>query len=520
MQTGATKVTGGTGTGAFVTFDQAMPNEEIEFSLGISTISIEQASINIDLQTQSHNFAAVLAKAESDWENVLSTVTIYPSDSISRDDLVQFYSSMYRTHMAPTSFEEWPSVSASQPVYMGFDRQVHTLPIGMKRYYSDMSIWDTHRTEMPWLALLDPHRASDMANSLLLMYKEGGDLPRWPMADGYTDCMIGTHAIVILVDSYLKGASFDINTAYGAMVQAATKQQAHAGRTDIEHYLTKGYVSFEASSKSAPETLEYAYDDWALGNFASKVMGLPEDAKLFFNRSENYRNVWAPDQQFFCARSSNGTFDCPITWLNVFDNTYVEGDAWHWRWFVPQNPAGLISLFGSTSHFVDQLNFFMAKAADDPYNILPNPYYWAGNEPDIFAPWLFNFAGRADLTQKWTRYQLSTQYSSKPDGIPGNDDFGTMSAWAIFASIGFYPQAGGDRYLIGSPMFPELTIHRELGNIHIVAHNASATNIYVSKVSVNGKFVDLVNAPWFSHKEIHRGAKLEYWMSSTPPRNK
>lgn len=511
----------GPGSGAYLVFDSAP--SMLTFALGISTISVQQASTNIDLQVGSASFDDIRAKVQADWEAELSAVDVkVPSgsdqDAFWKDSLIQFYSAMYRTHMAPTSFEELPQAVGAAPLYRGFDKNVHVLPQGMKRYYSDMSIWDTHRTEMPWLVLLNPDRAADMSKSLLLMFQQGGDLPRWPMADGYTNCMIGTHAIVILADSFFKGASFNLSLAYQAMVQAATMQQVHAGRTDLPHYLQYGYVSAEASNKAVSETLEYAYDDWALGNFAKYAMNRPSEANVFFNRSQNYRNVWSAEK-FFCPRSITGAFECPWTWVNPFDNNYIEGDAWQWRFFVPQDPAGLAGLFGSRDEFIQQLDYFISHAKDFPdlQKIgLPNLYYWSGNEPDIFAPWMFSFVGRSDLTQKWTRHQIATQYSSKADGVPGNDDFGTMSAWQIFAMLGFYPQAGSDRYIVGSPVFPEVTIRRALGNIHIIAHNASNTNIYVQKLTVNGVQIDLVNAPWFSHKDIHYGGELEFWMSPSP----
>lgn len=509
----------GTGSvGAYFVFDPNQPWNRVEFKVGISSISQTLASSNIDRQIGNSTFEEVLAAAQKEWEQTLSTVVIHQDlgSSATHDDLVQFYSAMYRTHLAPTMFDEYNS-QTGQNVYRGFDKNVHVSPYWISHYYSDMSIWDTHRTEMPWLALLNPSRAGDMVSSLLLMYQQGGDLPRWPMADGYTNCMIGTHAIVIITDSVLKGAKAWTGDLYTAMVQAATKQQANAGRVDVDHYIAKGYVSYEASQKAASETLEYAYDDWVLGNYADKVMNLPTDAQLFWNRSRNYRNVWNPSQQIFCPRKIDGSFICPSTWLNVFDPLYVEGDAWHWRWFVPQDPLGLVDLFGSADSFVSQLETFMQKALDFPLHILPNPYYWAGNEPDIFAPWMFNFAGRPDLTQKWTRHQLDTQYSSNADGIPGNDDFGTLSAWYIFAALGFYPQAGSDRYLVGSPKFTHVTIKRPLntGDLEIVANNASSTNIYVSALQIDGIPINM-STPWFSHEAIRYGAKLEFWMSSTP----
>ena len=170
-------------------------------------------------------------------------------------------------------------------------------------------------------------------------------------------------------------------------------------------------------------SVEYAYDDWAVGNIAG-ALGFEVDQKMFLNRSKNYKNVWNSDEQFFCPKSTDGTWNCPYFFTNVFDSRNIEGDGSHWRWFAPHDAEGLISLFESKEYFVDQLNKFFSLSEDDPLNILPDPYYWAGNEPDIFAVWLFNYAGRQDLTQQYSRWNANKKFSSQADGLPGNDDYG------------------------------------------------------------------------------------------------
>lgn len=554
---------GGDGSlGLYVVLPDNLPQNQVEFFVGISSISEEFAKSNIQTQISSSlgSFDKVRSQAESQWEKILSKVIVHSTTSAteelssneerkvensekslnflkkesdfkeiyrqaskfnsgepSRDEMVQFYSAMYRTHMAPTQFDEYDAINKRR-AYRGFDKKIHFLPSTMEHYYSDMSIWDTFRSEMPWLTLLNYQLSTDAVNSLGLMFEKGGDLPRWPMADGYTNCMIGTHAIIVITDSGMRGAHVKSDLLYAAMLQAATKRQENAGRTDLEHYLSKGWVTYESTSKGACHTLEYAYDDWALGNYASKFMGDETSAKKFWNRSLNYRHVWSSKDQIFCARKVDGEFLCPSTWINVFDPTYVEGDAWHWRWFVPHDPQGLIQLFGSSQLYIQQLDYFMNKSIDFPNHLLPNPYYWAGNEPDIFAPWMFSFGGRPDLTQKWTRYIVDTQYSSSADGVPGNDDFGTLSAWYLFAVLGFYPQAGSDLYIVGSPKFSHVTINRpsDIGNLEIFAYSASPSNIYVSEMRINGKAIDLKSTPWFSHDLISSSSKIEFWMTDKP----
>jgi len=433
------------------------------------------------------------------WETTLGKFIVEGGES---DNLIKFYTSLYHSFMAPTIFSE-------NGYYFGFDKKVHPLLNGMKNYYTDMSIWDVHRTEFPWLVLTQPEVMNDIINSMLLMYRDGGDLPKWPLANGETNCMIGTHVIVTIVDAYLKGIrNFDVNLAYKAMVDTATTSRRNGGRTDIDDWIKIGYIPYEKSRTGACETQSYAFDDWALANLAT-VLGNKNDSNLFYSRSKNYKNVWNSDYKFFCPKTSSGTWECPPTWLNVFDDRYVEGDAWHYRWFASGDVKGLVDLFGSNTNFVDELEYFMYRSQFDPFNVLPNPYYWAGNEPDILAPWMFNFANRPDLTQKYVRWNLDNRFTTEPDGIPGNDDYGTMSAWFLFGSLGFYPLAGSTTFALGSPLFPKVTIIRTNGNLTITAHNWSKEKFYVDKVLVNGVQVTSSFIDW---DQIKGQSSIEFWL--------
>lgn len=488
----------------------------LEFTIGISSISVDQARLNIAKQVgnPARSFSAVWAETQQIWESQLSRISIQTSTS-PQEELIKFYSALYHTLAAPTLFSE------SGGSYLGFDNKVHNVAEkpGQVNYYTDMSIWDVHRTEFPWLNIFRPDVMSDVVQSLLRMYEQGGELPRWPFLNGYTGCMIGTHAIIVIVDAFLKNVTngLDINEAYTAMVSAATQPQKYAGRDDLQGYLSRGWVAFDVNTISASETMEYAYDDATLGNFAAAI-GQTTDAAVFSKRGLNYKNVWDSQQQHMCGRLANGQFNCPLSYLYTFDERYVEGDGEQWRWFVPHDTPGLISLFGSNNSFVQSLDEFIDYSRNDPYNILPNPWYWAGNEPDIFAPWMFNYAGRADLTQKWTRWLILNKYSAQPDGIPGNDDYGTMSAWYIFGALGFYPVSGSTRYLVGAPLFEKVVMSRPQGPLTIIANNAAPKNCYVQKATVNGAAIDMINAPWFEHAQIASGgAVLEFWMTPNPP---
>lgn len=278
----------------------------------------------------------------------------------------------------------------------------------------------------------------DIAQSLVLMYQQGGDLPRWPMANGYTNTMIGTHADIVLADAMAHALHFDWETAYQGMYQGATQSQANAGRSDIEDWVNLGYVAYEKSGRACCETLAYAYDDWCVAEVA-KRLGHTSDAQMFYDRSFNFRTQWNDTIQFMCPRYSNGTFNCPEHLLNPKDGRYVEGDAWHYRWFAPQHPDALKDLFTSTPYYLDQLETFFASSFDYPlaeFEAVPNPYYWGGNEHDLFSVYQFAYAGRIDRTQYWIRRLLARLYPNQPDGLPGNDDYGSMSSWALWNYLG------------------------------------------------------------------------------------
>jgi predicted alpha-1,2-mannosidase len=184
-----------------------------------------------------------------------------------------------------------------------------------------------------------------------------------------------------------------------------------------------------------------------------------------------------------------------------------------WRWAVPHDPEGLIGLFKSRDFFISELNEFFEKSVPE-VGVIPNAYYWQGNQPDLFAPFLFNSAGRPDLTQKWTRWVLEKKYGDQPNGIDGNDDGGTLSAWYVFAALGFYPVAGTERYELASPIWKRAVIQLGAGKqLTILADNASAENVYVQRVTLNGALLD---RRYINHEEIAGGGVLKFDMGPTP----
>eukprot|EP00117_Sycon_ciliatum_P027270 scpid28321/ scgid2435/ Uncharacterized glycosidase Rv0584 len=384
---------GAASNGFFITVSQDIP---VEISIAISFISMKQARANLDQQVDDRTFDKCCAATRQLWEDNLAKVNVTGRDSANE---AKFYTALYHSFMAPTNYAE------AGGVYLGVDGQVHSLEAGQDAMYSDMSIWDIHRTQASLLAWLQPQVFKDITTSMVNMMAQGGDLPRWPIANVYAGCMIGNHGFQILLDGLVKNYShIDVGKVYATMKLEATSVRPHNGRDDLYNYVTRGYCIGGHKNSSVSKTLAYAYDDWAISEFAS-ILGLTADAELFRNHSKNYRNLWDAGRKLMCGRDGAGEFHCPLDpELNewVLESTdFTEGNAAQWRWFVPHDVPGLVQLFGGSSEFSKALDGFMEGSHRHPSNLLPNPYYWAGNEPDILAPYLFNYAAGSEyLTQK------------------------------------------------------------------------------------------------------------------------
>jgi predicted alpha-1,2-mannosidase len=486
----------------------------VELKLGISYVSIENARDNLDREAGSVNFDEMLFKAKQVWEEKLSLVKIVGGSDEQREI---FYTSLYHSLQMPTIFND---VNGE---YMGFDKKVHKTTD--YRYFTDLSLWDTFRTIHPLFTLIAPNYQRDMMVSLVKMCEQGGVLPRWPSGNGYTGSMLGASADIVIAESYLKGIrDFDVTAAYQAMRKAALgidiPKEGFKPREGMTECLKYQYCPADLMDEAVSKTLEYAYADDAISKLAM-ALGYQEDAELFARHSRYYRNVWNPESQYFHPRNSTGEFvekfkPLKLTYLDFnreYTDDYVEGSALQWRWAVFFDPKGLISLFKNREYFVKELNDFFALSDSARGTWSPGSYYWHGNEPDLHAAYLFNSAGRPDLTQKWVRWILDNKYGAEYDGIDGDDDAGTLSSWYVFSSLGFYPVAGSDLYQIGAPLFE--TAEMKLGDklLKIVAVNYSPENKYVRKVWLNGL---LLNRFWFKHSEIANGGILRFEMSDIP----
>ena len=487
--------------------------DTIELRMGISYVSIANAKENMETEAGTHTFGEVFASARQAWEDRLSLVKV-EGGSVSQREI--FYSALYRSLQMPTLFSD---VNGDYP---GFDKQVHKAD--SFRYFTDLSLWDTFRDIHPLFTLLAPKDQRDMMTSLVKMCEQGGVLPRWPSGGGYTGSMLGASADIVISEAWQKGIrGFDVETAYNAMKKAALGDLPDEGfkpRPGMDICLKFGYCPDDKMDRSVSKTLEYAYADDAVAKLAH-ALGKEEDAKLFSVHSQFYRNVWNPKTQYFQARDSSGKFvekfdPLKLTYFDFkekYTRGYVEGSALQWRWALFFDGPGLVSLFKSKEYFVNELNNFFAKSDSTRCTASPGSYYWHGNEPDIHAAYLFNYAGRPDLTQRWVRWVLDNKYGDGYDGIDGDDDAGTLSAWYVFSALGFYPVAGSDIYQLGAPLFPKANIRLGCQTLTIVADNYAPGNKFVKRIWLNGKPLDRF---WIRHDEIARGGVLKFEMSEKP----
>ncbi|MBQ9849776.1 MAG: GH92 family glycosyl hydrolase [Clostridia bacterium] len=493
-------------------------NNCVEIAVGISYVSEENALLNLKTETENLtlDFDGIRESAAAEWEDALSVIKI---DSDDKEIKTNFYTALYHSMIMPTDFTD---VNGE---YLGFDKQVHVTE--GYTYRTDMSLWDTCRTTHPLYTLIAQDIQIDCLKSLVEMSKAGtGVLPRWPMGAGYTGSMIGDTASIVIAESYLKGITdFDVEAAYTAMKYTSETDTEKDGRDWVDLYNEYGYIPDDADgvNKSVARTVEYSWEDGAIASLAA-ALGKTEDAEYYGKKAMYYKNVFNPETKYFQARNADGSFvwnfNPYITsfydavMIKKFADCYCEGSARQWRWNALQDIDGMIGLFGSDEYFVKELDGFMKDASLTRAALDPGHGFWVGNQHDIHTPYLFANAGRADLTQKWVRWTLANRFSNDINGLDGNDDGGTLSAWYVFSAMGFYPLAGTDKYWLGSPNLNSAEITLSNGNtLKMTALNQSEKNVYVSGVTLNGQPLD---GCYVTHSQLMEGGELTFTMTDKP----
>ncbi len=492
------------GVGAYATF--ASTAAPLLVKIGTSFTSLEEADRNLDAEVSAWDFDALQQKTEAVWKARLNRIEIAGGTPEQRRI---FYTTLYRASLAPRI------TSDADGAYNGFALEGKLHKVASGDYYDDFSMWDTFRALHPLLTIIDPDRDQDMVQSVVLKGEQGGYLPSFPLWNNYTAEMVGDHTVSLIVNAYMKGLThFDVARAYDLIWKSATQTpppeeyNLGRGRRALQSYLKYGFIPLEDPVREAfhhqeqvSRTLEYAYDDFLVGQFAERL-GKTADAAMMAKRSENWRNVVDPTTGFARGRHADGS------WVEPFDPSsrpkYItEGNPWQYTFFVPQNVPGLIEVLGGRDKFIAKLDGLFA------HNL-----YEQGNEPSHHIAYLYDYAQAAWKTQQHIREVLG-QYHDTPDGLPGNDDAGQMSAWYVMSAMGFYPVCPGTpSYDIGSPLFSKVTLHLPNGKTFVIsASHQSAANVYIQSQELNGRTLSGFLLP---HAEIVKGGELQFEMGPSP----
>ncbi len=471
--------------------------EEILVKIALSSTSVEGARKNLKTELDHWDFNRVVAEANQKWEKQLASVTVQGTE----EQKAIFYTNLYHCFLTPSL------LSDVDGAHKGADHQIHE-GRGFDRY-DTFSLWDTYRATHPLYTLLCPDKVKDFIASFIAHYNETGLLPVWSLAGNETNMMIGYHSVPVIVDAYFKGIPMDAEKAY-----EACKATANSNAWSLQPYKELGYIPYDLENHgnwSVSKTMEYAYDDWCIAQFA-KALNKTEDYSYFSERANYWKNLYDPQSTFIRPKDKNGRFLSPFQ-AKDYTEPYCESNAWHYFFHVQHDIPGLIELTGEEA-FAAKLDsmFNYYPEANDKLPIFSTGMigqYAHGNEPSHHVPWLFNEIGQAEKTQEMVRRILNTQYSNKPDGYCGNEDCGQMSAWLVFASMGMYPVNPADGiYHLNSPWLSEASINLPNGKtFKIVAENQAPENHFIKEIFLNGeKYTKLT----ISHADILKGGELKF----------
>lgn len=482
--------------GFFFSFGDVEAGEVIEVKVGVSYVSIENARRNLEAEVGERSFDEVRCEAEAKWREALGRIRV---EGGTDEERTIFYTALYHSLLHPNLLSD---VNGEYPTMEG---DATGVAVGYERY-TVFSLWDTYRNVHQLLTLVYPEVQIDMVRSMVDMSKEWGWLPRWELYGRETFTMEGDPAIPVIVDSYLKGLrDFDVEAAYDAMRRSATTPGEHnAIRPDVDPYLEHGYIPVGlfaqdmSGDNSVSHALEYYVADNALAAFA-REMGDEAFAEELEERAGGWRNYYSAADGAFRPLDADGEFIEPFdpqAGAN-FSNTvgFHEGSSWNYTFFVPHDVEGLIRIMGGKQCFVASLQ-----------NVFENGYYDPTNEPDIAYPYLFSrVRGYEYLTQEYVARLLDENYTTEPDGLPGNDDTGTMSAWAVFSMMGLYPDCPGEPYYtITTPRFERVEIDTNRGTI-VIATEGEGDYIRSNGIELGGR---RINRFRISHDELMNAKEL------------
>ena len=514
----------------------AQKNYPVKLKVGISYISVEQAAKHLDKELPDWDFELVTQKNRAVWNQALSKIKV---EGGSDDKKKVFYTALYRC------LERMVNISEDGQYFSSYDDAVHD--DGGISFYVDDWAWDTYRAQHPLQILINPQEQIKKITSYIRMYEQSGSIPLFPTLPGDLGCMNGNHPSAIITDAYIKGLrGFDIGKAYEGLKKRALESTmlpwCNGPLTELDEFYHKN--GFFPSLKPGQQehvkevdelekrqavsvTLGHSYDDWCLAILA-RELGKKDDYEFFLGKSQNYKNLFNPQNEFFAPRSEDGE------WVKPFDpiisggfggrDYFTENNAWTYLFDVQHDVQGLIQLVGGREQFIAKLDALFTEKCGTRRSTYFAQFpdatglvgqFAMGNEPSLHIPYLYNYAGVPWKTQKRIRMLMDLWFTNSPFGMCGDEDGGGLSSFYVFSAMGFYPVTpGSPLYNIGSPLFSKTEI--DLGNdkiFKIEAKNCSARNKYIQSAKLNGKKLD---RPFFSHSDIIDGGILILTMGPRP----
>ncbi|MDR3297169.1 MAG: GH92 family glycosyl hydrolase, partial [Prevotellaceae bacterium] len=463
-----------------LTFDSAKSDGgELLVKVALSPVSIANARRNMG-ELPAWDFDATASAAKALWNAELGKIEV---EGTAQQKQI-FYTALYHTMVHPNLLCD------ADGSYARGDMTDATTG-NAEAHYSTFSLWDTYRSLHPLYTLLHPKRNADMVRSLLRGYENYGFLPIWQLWGQENYCMIGNHAIPVVVDAALKNAAgLDKEIAYDAVRNSSLRSHQNSPFELWEKY---GYMPENLQSQSVSITLEMAYDDWCVAQLAQHL-GKGDDYRYFSRRSAFYKNLFNPQTKFFQSKDDSGA------WMQPFDPykyganggyPFTEGNAWQYFWYVPHAVDTLIAMVGGSDVFCAKLDTFFRSNIHEGLNSNASGFigqYAHGNEPSHHVPYLYAMAGQPRKTQQHVQQIMRTLYNTSSSGYAGNEDCGAMSAWYVWSALGFYPVNPADgRYIIGAPLHDKATLRLPNGKtFSVLARRSSPQDTYVQKIRLNG----------------------------------
>ena len=489
--------------------------------VALSVVDTDGAEKNLEAELPGWDFEVTCKASKEVWNKALNRIQIEAEPEVMKN----YYTALYHAYIAPFVYQDVDGR------YLGMDKKVHTAPAGYVNY-SVFSLWDTFRALHPLMTLIQPELAADWGEVLVQGYREGGILPKWPLASSYTGCMVGYPAVSVMADLVAKNlVTDDLNVWAEAGARSSVYRDDLAAKfkgtreldliTRHPHFKeTLGYVPADSVPESVSWGVEMAYYDWCISEIARKA-GNQELAETYKKKGEYYKRYLDPETKMMRPIMADGSFRTPFNprYSAHMKSDYTEGNAFQWSFFVPHDMDNFIAAIGGKQELETRLDTLFttssqidgAEASGDITGLIGQ--YAHGNEPSHHMAYLYNWTDSPWKGQEYLDFIMRNFYTNLPDGIIGNEDCGQMSAWYVLSAIGLYQVCPGiPVYALGRPIVNKATLPMQNGTLEILVHNNAAANKYVKEVKWNGKPLD---KPFITHTELIQGGKLEFTMNDT-----